>query len=350
MSIKLRSDKRFMTGLVIIGFACIVALFGYLIAPDNTTQANRMVLEAGSKDPGYRQLFLKIKKEGNIKEHIGQVLWRGKTEEYEWIPIVSCRRIADKLQVEKYIDEGVTETVIYPIGRNSLSGMIEEKTYWFGTDKFGRDILSRIIIGTRVALGVGAIAVLVSLSLGIFLGAVAGYKGGKTDRLIMWFIQVVWSIPAILLVLGVVMLLGKGFWQVFLAIGLSLWVNVARLVRGQVLSVKEQPYVEAARLMGFSHFRILFVHILPNIMGAVWVMAAANFATAIMLEAGLSFLGIGIQAPQPSWGLMMKENYNFIVTNHPMLAIIPGAAIMLMVLAFHLLGNGLRDWLDVRAH
>lgn len=338
-----------MTGLVIIGFACMIALFGYIIAPDNTTHANRMVLEAGSKDPGYRQLFLKIKKEGNVREHIGQILWRGKTEEYEWIPIVSYSRIADQLQVEKYIDEGVTETMIYPIGRNALPDIIEEKTYWFGTDKFGRDILSRIIIGTRVALGVGAIAVLVSLTLGIFLGAIAGYKGGKTDRLIMWIIQVVWSIPTILLVLGVVMLLGKGFWQVFLAIGLSLWVNVARLVRGQVLSVKEQPYVEAAQLMGFSHFRILFGHILPNIMGAVWVMAAANFATAIMLEAGLSFLGIGIQAPQPSWGLMMKENYNFIVTNHPMPAIIPGAAIMLMVLAFHLLGNGLRDWLDVRA-
>jgi peptide/nickel transport system permease protein len=349
MSTKLRSNKRFVTGLIIIGLACFLALFGYLIAPDNTTHANRMILEIGSKDPGYKQLFLKIKKDDSVRESYWQVLWRGKTEEYEWIPIVSYNLVSDRLEVQKYIDEGVTERAVYFFNKKSLSDLIEEKTFWFGTDKFGRDILSRMIIGTRVALGVGVIAVLVSLTLGIFLGAIAGYKGGKTDRMIMWFMQVIWSIPTILLVLGVVMLLGKGFWQVFLAIGLSLWVNVARLVRGQVLSVKEQPYVEAARLMGFSHFRILFVHILPNIMGAVWVMAAANFATAIMLEAGLSFLGIGIQAPQPSWGLMMKEHYNFIVTNHPMLAIIPGAAIMLMVLAFHLLGNGLRDWLDVRS-
>jgi len=344
-----RLNTRIIIGLTIISVAIFVALFGYLIAPDDSSNANRMILEIGGKDPGFTQFFLKIKKEGNRKESLGQIIWHGKTEEYEWIPIISYRRSGDSLEVEKFIDDGVTEKVTYQMESFTVSEMIEEKRFWFGTDKFGRDILSRLIIGTRVTLGVGAIAVIVSLGIGIFFGAIAGYRGGKTDRVIMWFIQVVWSIPTILLVLGVVMLLGKGFWQVFLAIGLSLWVNVARLVRGQVLSVKEQPYVEAARLMGFSHFRILFVHILPNIMGSIWVMAAANFATAIMLEAGLSFLGIGIQAPQPSWGLMMKEHYNFIVTNHPMLAIIPGAAIMLMVLAFHLLGNGMRDRLDVRS-
>ena len=164
----------------------------------------------------------------------------------------------------------------------------------------------------------------------------------------MWLINVIWSIPTLLLVFAVTLLLGKGFWQVFIAVGLTLWVNVARLVRGQILSVRELEYVEAAKALGFSHVRIIFRHILPNIMGPVMVIAASNFASAIVIEAGLSFLGVGVQPPQPSWGLMIKENYNFIITSNPMLALAPGFAIMLLVLSFNLLGNGLRDALNVK--
>jgi peptide/nickel transport system permease protein len=127
-----------------------------------------------------------------------------------------------------------------------------------------------------------------------------------------------------------------------------MWVNVARLIRGQVLAIKELEFVQAAKALGFSNARIIIKHILPNIMGPVLVIAASNFATAIIIEAGLSFLGIGVQPPQPSWGLMIKENYNFIITHNPMLALVPGFAIMLLVLAFNLLGNGLRDAVDVK--
>jgi peptide/nickel transport system permease protein len=127
-----------------------------------------------------------------------------------------------------------------------------------------------------------------------------------------------------------------------------MWVNVARLVRGQVLSARELQYVEAAKALGFSHMRIIARHILPNILGPILVIAASNFASAIVIEAGLSFLGVGVQPPQPSWGLMIKENYNFIITQNPMLALAPGFAIMLLVLAFNLFGNGLRDALNVR--
>ena len=164
----------------------------------------------------------------------------------------------------------------------------------------------------------------------------------------MWLVNVTWSIPTLLLVFAITMAMGKGFWQIFIAVGLTMWVSVARLVRGQVMAVKELEFIQAAKALGFSNFRIIVKHILPNILGPILVIAASNFATAIIVEAGLSFLGIGVQPPQPSWGLMIKENYNFIITHNPMLALIPGFAIMLLVLAFNLLGNGLRDAVDVK--
>jgi peptide/nickel transport system permease protein len=160
--------------------------------------------------------------------------------------------------------------------------------------------------------------------------------------------NVIWGIPTLLLVFAITLVLGKGFWQVFIAVGLTMWVSVARLVRGQILNVRELEYVEAAKALGFSNTRIIARHIIPNIIGPVMVIAASNFASAIVIEAGLSFLGVGVQPPQPSWGLMVKENYNFIITQNPMLALAPGFAIMLLVLAFNLLGNGLRDALNVK--
>ena len=163
----------------------------------------------------------------------------------------------------------------------------------------------------------------------------------------MWFINVIWSISTLLLVFAITMVLGKGFWQVFIAVGLTLWVSVARMIRGQVMGIRELEYIEATRALG-SMQAPSFRHILPNVLGPVLVMGASNFATAIVMEAGLSFLGVGVQSPQPSWGLMIKENYNFIITNNPMLAIIPGLAIMVLVLSFNMLGNGLRDAMDVR--
>lgn len=222
-------------------------------------------------------------------------------------------------------------------------------SYYLGTDKIGRDILSRLLIGVRVSLSVGLIAVIISLTIGILLGSLVGYFRGWVDDIIMWFINVIWSIPTLLLVFAISLALGKGFWQVFIAIGLTMWVNVAKLVRGQVLALRELEYIEATRALGYSHTRTIFKHILPNILGPVMVIAASNFASAIVIEAGLSFLGVGVQPPQPNWGLMIKENYNFIITHNPMLALAPGTAIMLLVVAFNLLGNGLRDALNMRS-
>jgi len=271
----------------------------------------------------------------------------GKEDRYYYVPISRYEKKGDSIIVQKYIDEGVNERIAYPLSQVSTEPVVTKK-YIAGTDKFGRDILSRIIVGTRVSLSVGLITVIISLSIGLVLGSLAGYFRGRTDDIIMWFINVIWSIPTLLLVFAITLALGKGFWQVFIAVGLTMWVNVARLVRGQVLGIRELEYIEATRALGFSHFRTIVRHIWPNIMGPVMVIAASNFAAAIVIEAGLSFLGVGVQPPMPSWGLMIKENYNFIITQNPMLALAPGFAIMLLVLAFNLLGNGLRDALNVR--
>ena len=179
--------------------------------------------------------------------------------------------------------------------------------------------------------------------------AISGFFRGWIDDLILWIIQVVWSIPTLLLVIAITFALGKGFWQIFIAVGLSMWPEIARIVRGQILSVREMEFVEASKALGFGNFRIITKHILPNTMGPVIVVCAANFASAILIEAGLSFLGIGAQPPMPTWGGMIKDHYGYIIVDAAYLAILPGMAIMLMVLAFVLVGNGIRDALDAKA-
>jgi len=344
---RLKKNKGAMAGLFMIVFAVLVALFSYVIAPDPSPFANRIILEIGGEKPSFVQNFLLVKKQEPLKTGFVSQIFSGKPDQFDYIPITSFRELKDSIVAEKFIDEGVTEQIAYH--KNLLARHpVVKKTFLLGTDKYGRDILSRLLVGTRVSLSVGLITVLISLSIGIILGAVAGYFRGRADNIIMWLINVIWSIPTLLLVFAITLLLGKGFWQVFIAVGLTMWVNVARLVRGQVMVTKELQYVEAGKVLGFSDFRIIGHHILPNIFGPVMVIAASNFASAIVIEAGLSFLGVGVQPPQPSWGLMIKENYNFIITQNPMLALAPGFAIMLLVLAFNLLGNGLRDALNVR--
>ena len=202
--------------------------------------------------------------------------------------------------------------------------------------------------GASVSLLVGSIAVIISLILGVTLGLWAGYFKGWVDALISYFIQVVWAIPTLLLVLAICFAFGTGFWKVFVAVGLTMWVEVARITRGQVLGVREKEYIEAAKAIGNSSSRIIFKHVLPNVLSPIIVMSAANFASAILMEAGLSFLGLGAQIPTPSWGNMIRESYSYLTTDMAYLAFLPGVCIMLLVLSFMMVGNGLRDALDVR--
>ena len=215
-----------------------------------------------------------------------------------------------------------------------------------GTDRYGRDFLSRLMAGSGISLGVGAMAVLISLLIGVPLGAYAGYRGGWPDALIRWVIQVVWTLPTMLMVLAIALAFGKGLVQIFIAIGLTMWVDVARVVRGVVLSIKEETYIEAARGLGLSTAAILQRHVLPNAAGPILVLAASNFATAILVEAGLSFLGVGAQIPAPSWGNIVQAHYHLITGAHAHLALAPGLLIVSVVLGFTFLGDGLRAVLD----
>ena len=345
---RLKKNKGAMFGLLIIFVSILTGIFAYFIATDSTPNADRQIVEIQAKKPGYKKDFVKVKKEKDILHtNFFKRLLYGEEDAFNLIPINSYQQAGDSVIIQKFIDDGVEERIGFL--RSKLpENYIVSKTFWLGTDRFGRDILSRLIVGVRVSLAVGLITVLISLTIGVILGSLAGYFRGKTDNVIMWLINVIWSIPTLLLVFGITLALGKGFWQIFIAVGLTMWVSVARLIRGQVIALREMEYIQAAKALGIKDMRIIVRHILPNVLGPVIVIAASNFATAIIVEAGLSFLGVGVQPPQPSWGLMIKENYNFIITHNPMLALAPGIAIMILVLAFNLLGNGLRDALDVR--
>ncbi len=220
-------------------------------------------------------------------------------------------------------------------------------TYWLGADEFGRDILSRVIFGARVALFVALVAVALALVMGVAIGLVAGFVGGWVDTVLMRLVDVMLSFPYLLLAIAIVATLGTGVQNTTLAVGIWATPSFARITRGQVLNIKGRDYITAAEAVGVSGLRMVWHHILPNAIPPVIVFATLYMANAILLEAALSFLGLGIQPPQPSWGLMVASGRDFLRVA-PHVATIPGVAIMLAVLGFNLLGDGLRDALDPR--
>jgi peptide/nickel transport system permease protein len=378
-----------VAGLVIIIAAVITAILGYLIVPDKSPNANNMNLPLSLKRPGAKFSILLLPKAEKV-ERVGFItrMLHGQPPLYQEVPITAYKLKDDSIIVDAYLsDEDRPERKAYNVFevmtghppqyigpthvrlqfadstviRYAVNGMIEyfakktanehiiTKTFWLGTDIYGRDMLSRLILGARISLAVGLMAVLISIFIGITIGALAGYYGGWIDAALSWVMNILWSLPALLLVIALSFALGKGMWQIFIAIGLSMWVEAARLVRGQVISLKQAEYVEAARALGYSNTRIITRHILPNMVGPVLVIASSNFASAILLEAGLSFLGFGAQPPVPTWGGMIREHYGYIVMDAAYLALLPGAAIMLMVYAFNLVTTGLRDAFDIKS-
>ena len=354
-SLALQKFKRNFWGVFSFWFIVLVGLlsiFAYVIAPDNSQYANQMNLSIHSKKPGFKVNVILMPTD-NVKQSTFSKLFFGDKNSPVQVPISNYTINEDQLIYTEYASDGLVG-IIKPISldifkSSNPNDFITTKTFWFGTDKYGRDLLSRLLVGARISFFIGFVAVFISLIIGILLGSVAGYFGGKVDAVIMWLINVTWSIPTLLLVIAITLALGKGFWQVFIAVGLTMWVEVARVVRGQIISAKEMQYVTAARALGFNDFRIITRHILPNIMAPVIVISAANFAAAILIESGLSFLGIGAQPPMASWGAMIKDHYNYIILGKPYLALIPGLCIMSLVMAFMLIGNTLRDALDVKS-
>jgi len=363
--LKFRRNKLALSGLVFILLLMLMGILGYLIMPDDSPNANNQKVQIAKEKPGVKFTFMIVERYDHIeKVGIFERMLNGQKPDFKSIPITSYRVAGNNVFATEFIgEEKAPETkynlkdlcpaCVLPSKIGTTKALFEknniyQKTFLLGTDIYGRDLLSRLILGIRVSLSVGLMAVLISLFIGVSLGAIAGYFGGKTDAAISWFMNVVWSLPSLLLVIAISFALGKGFWQIFIAVGLSTWVDVARLVRGQVMALKEVEFVEAARALGYSTSRTIIKHILPNIAGPILIVASANFASAILLETGLSFLGFGAQPPMPSWGSMIKEHFGYIIMDAAYLAVLPGLAIMLTVYAFNVLAIGLRDAFDVK--
>ena len=348
----LRKDVWAVASAVYILIVTLAALFAYTLSSDKTQYANQMHLSIHSQPPGFSCNILIIpsgESENNKSFFFGGI---NKNEE---IPIKEIIWFDNGLSFKRYgnamsyIEERSFDQFPPGTTRKKIEAeYLKEKHFILGTDKYGRDLLSRLIIGSRISISIGLVAVIISLFIGILFGSLAGFFGGFIDKLIMWLINVVWSIPTLLMVIAITLALGRGFWQVFIAVGMTMWVEVARIVRGQVISIREKPYIKASISLGFTNLRIILFHIFPMIIPSLIVISSANFASAILIESGLSFLGIGTQPPIPSWGSMIKEHFRYILLGKAYLAIFPGFAIMSLVLAFMTFGNSIRDLLDER--
>ncbi len=353
-NIALQKFKKNIWGVLslsFIGLVVLIATFAYFFIPDQSENANNGDLNIKSKAPGFEVKILKIPID-SIKTSLKDYFF-GKSQDADYYAIESYLLTKNQLNFTLYNDNKNIKInksyIIHDDVKNFINQNIYTNKYYLGTDKQGRDYLSRVVVGSRVSMAIGIVAVFISLILGIFFGSIAGYYGGKIDAFVLWIINIIWSIPTMLLVIAITLSLGKGFWQVFIAVGLTMWVEVARVVRGQILSVKEMQYIKATKALGYNDLRIITKHILPNIMAPIIVISAANFASAILIESGLSFLGLGAQPPVPSWGSMIKEYYSDLILGQPHLALIPGILIMLITLAFMITGNTLRDAFDVKS-
>jgi len=354
---KLKKNRTAMFGLFIICIAILVSVLGANIRPDATEDANNQNSPISRKSPGFTvsQLLSRKNKEFEDVGFFGKLFFGYEDNKYKNYPMYGYKFEGANIVIEEYTGFEKQEDydpqyqsyplaeVLYPLSisreekfklhlnatmtvwlldgteittsieemRNEIvANNIVEQTFYLGTDKLGRDMLSRLMAGTIISLSVGLIAVIISLIIGLLLGSLAGFYRGWVDDLIMWFINMVWSIPGLLLIISLTLILGKGFTTVFIAVGLIMWVELARVVRGQILSIREKEYIEAGRALGYSNARIIWKHVLPNIMGPVIVISSANFASAILIEAGLGFLGIGAQIPMASWGFFSYPSWN----------------------------------------
>lgn len=323
--IKKRPDA-FVSALFLL-ILVFISLVGPHLVPDTSMNAARQFPEIGVQAPGFSCYLIHWQDSTKAPTPVAGYEWR-----------------ADSLYASIFVPGSITEKEF--VGLKNEMREINELNFPLGSDRSGRDMLSRLVSGARISLFVGLISVLISVFIGVILGSWAGYSGGITDTVISWLIQVFWSVPSVLLAIALTLGLGKGMTALVLSIGISMWTDTARMVRGQFISLKNRQFIEACRALGYHPMRTVFMHMLPNCTGVIIVTAVSNFATAILLEAGLSFLGQGVQPPTPSWGGMIEENRTLLFGDNPLQAILPGICILLAVLSFTILGNALRDKLD----
>ncbi|HEY3875119.1 MAG TPA: ABC transporter permease [Candidatus Kapabacteria bacterium] len=327
---RLKRNKLAMAGLIITVLLILTALLAGTIAPFDP---DMQVLEYSTMPIGFHGNVLLSKSEVDPTQTIP-------------IPIGEYRIQGDR--VIYTTDEGRDKSIpISKLAGTSESQWHKTPIYYLGTDRYGRDVLSRLMYGARVSLTVAFFAEMCSLFIGIILGSIAGFYRGWVDDGLMWFTNVVWSIPSLLLIIAISIALGLGMWQTIIAIGITEWVDMARIVRGQFFALRETEYVEATKALGLKNMRTIFRHILPNSLGPIIVIATAGFANAIIYEASLSFLGLGVQPPTSTWGQMIHDGYGYIAAGSNWgLTLFPALAIMLAVFAFNLFGDGLRDAFD----
>lgn len=359
---QLKKSKLFLGGAILCGILVIIGILGYAITVDPTPNANQIVPEWSNLAPG---TIVYYSQESSTEPTSENSSIDDASEPKNSLEASNPSSLQNSEETPSYlfwafgnpntpkiipIKDKPTANPAVRTNANDSAKMADKvcysRTFWLGSDRFGRDILSRMIIGARISLSIGFFAMLASLIIGVIIGISSGYYGGKIDAFFSWLITVFWSVPTLLIALGLSMVFGKGYYQVLLATALSTWVEVARVVRGQTLQLKQREFILAAKITGFSNARIMFKHILPNLKGSLTVLATTNFASAILLEAGLGFLGLGVAPPTPSWGMMVKENLGYLVLDNSYLALVPGIAIMILVMAFNLMSMGLRDALD----
>lgn len=315
----------------------IASFLGYLITPDKTTNCDDQHLEIALLKPLTKIDFISYDS-GKSNSSIFKTWHNGKPNSRDLFPVKEIRN--DSIVKIIFYNQQV-----YKSEKNTQATFeTTTKVYLLGTDKFGRDVFSRIILGGRITLLIGFIAVLISLVVGIFLGSLAGYYRGRMDDFISWLMSIVWSIPTLLLVLVITISFGKGLIPIFIAVGLTMWVDVARIVRGEIFSIREKEFILAGKALGYSSFRIILKHIFPSILPSILVIATSNFASAILIESGLSFLGLGAAPPTPTWGNMIEMHRNLLTTGHAYLALIPGFMILMLVLSFTVLSNSLKNF------